>query len=447
MRRQGTLLKRCWGPAVWSLCALSFGYFALAARGQDGTITYSFSDEDSGGAAWVTVDAASGLFRDHQVIFDVAECGVPLKIRRDRTRDLVVVTDIEETDPQLFMAPMRPNAEPTAIGLPSEPDELRLVDTLAMVTCDKDEIVFVELTEARVRKVDQLDKMLKPPANGPEDIHIGPEQQFAIVSLQKDSGKGKKLGNRLLVYSLAKQELVADLRLPRDRPDLHIEGNLEQQGPGPEVIHVSAATNTLAVTLDLYGGVALMDWDAARQGQLSDYRVLSGSLEETWGNAFPDRVATFRIGEHEFMLVSNAGTEGGSILIDLNSRRTVWSRPTPPGLESAVYVPSLRQAFSVVSGKTKWRADGDVQKEFRPRAELVMFDFRSADAVRNAPVTTIPLPGLPTQIVLASQSPPRLLIAVGQEAQRADTLLLFDPVTQKVTDQRPAAGIVGRLER
>jgi hypothetical protein len=78
---------------------------------------------------------------------------------------------------------------------------------------------------------------------------------------------------------------------------------------------------------------------------------------------------------------------------------------------------------------------------------LLIFDFQSSDAVRNQPVASVALPGLPTQITLASESPPRLLIAVGQEAQRATDLVLVDPETRQIVDQRAAAGTIGRFEK
>jgi hypothetical protein len=396
----------------------------------------------------VMIDQSNGKFAEHHVLFDVPECTEPLKIRRQQKPSRVAVTHVSESDPRLFVAPAAPDATPSSVVLPSVPDEIRLTSSLAVISCDKDEIAFVNLETIQLHQVDELDKLLKPAANGPEDVHLGPDHESAVVSLQKDSGKGKKQGNRLLVYELVPQsKLIADLQLPRDRPELHIAGNLEQQGPGPEVVLISEPTNTLAVTLDLYGGVALMNWGAARSGQLEDYHVLPTSLDGSWGESFPDRAILFELNGRDFYLVSNAGSDGGSVLIDLKSREIVWRRPTPPGLEAAVFVPALRQAFTVVSGKVKWRAAGDVQKEFRPRAELLIFDFQSSDAVRNQPVASVALPGLPTQITLASESPLRLLIAVGQEAQRATDLVLVDPETRQIVDQRAAAGTIGRFEK
>ena len=62
---------------------------------------------------------------------------------------------------------------------------------------------------------------------------------------------------------------LADVRLPRTHPELHIEGNLKEQGPSPEIVLVSEQTNTLLVTLDLYGAVAMMDWSPMQAGPAS----------------------------------------------------------------------------------------------------------------------------------------------------------------------------------
>jgi hypothetical protein len=137
------------------------------------------------------------------------------------------------------------------------------------------------------------------------------------------------------------------------------------------------------------------------------------------------------------------------VLIDLQQRKVVWRRPTPPGLEAPAYVGSLRQAFSVCSGKLKQRVGNDVVKLEPPAAqrELFVFDFHSREAVQSAAVAAVPLDGYTKQIAVISHDPPRLIVAVGNKPGMADTLLTVDPAQRKIMDRHPAVGMIGRFER
>ena len=233
--------------------------------------------------------------------------------------------------------------------------------------------------------------------------------------------------------------MVADLPLPRERPDLHVTGNLKEQGPGPEVVYISPQIDTLAVTLDLYGAVGMLRWSAAKEGKLAkdDWVMVStADSPQLTGRSFPDRATPISLGSREYYLVCNAGEDGGSVLVDLQQRKVVWRRSTPPGLEAPVYIPELRQAFSVCSGKTKRRQGSDIVKSSNPQKSLFIFDFHSREAVQTTAVTTVPLDGFTTQIALASAAPPLLVVAIGAEPDHADTLVTIDP--DAANRQRPA---------
>ncbi len=419
------------------------------------SLAYSFADQDSGGVAVVEVDVASGKIVGSKILLDSPQCLQPLKVRRSEEFQVIAVTNLTVEGPHLFLIPHgRPDSSIVAHGLPSIPDEIRLAGPLALISCEEDVVVFVDLMTLQPKRIDQLDQLLDPPANKPEDIHVVADSTSAVVSFQKDSKTGKKKGNRLVVYQLPAATIAADLQLPREHPELHFPGNLKEQGPGPEVIYVSQQNDTLCVTLDLYGSLGLMKWSAARQGRVEDWQELNMAVNDTWGSAFPDRATAFTLGSRELYLVTNAGAKGGSVLIDLGSRSVLWKRATPPGLEAPVYLPTLRKAFSVCSGKTKTRDDDEVTKTLNPQRELYVFDFSSAQAVREQPVSSSPLPGFTTQIAAVSLDPPRLLIATGEkqwvedvEIVDANSLVVYDPVQRKILDQQPAAGRIGRFER
>jgi len=191
----------------------------------------------------------------------------------------------------------------------------------------------------------------------------------------------------------------------------------------------------------------MMRWSAAKQGRVEDWTCLSASPDGSWGTAFPDRASPLRFAGRDYFLVHNAGSEGGSSVVDLRNRRIVWQRPTPPGLEQSVYFPRLRQAFTVCSGKIKERSDDEIEKSLEPRTQLFIFDFRSSNAVREAPVETVSLGMVTARIHAVSLDPPLLLIAAGESPERADMLITFDPVSRTVRDRQVAEGSVSQFER
>jgi hypothetical protein len=348
---------------------------------------------------------------------------------------------------QLFIWSADEPAEARGVSLPSLPDELRIADRLALITLEGDAVTAVDLRTGQVTALRQLDQLLTPPANGPEDLIVAPDEPYVVVSFQKDSKSGEKKGNRLVLFRLPDMRVVADLQLPRDHPDLHIADNPKEQGPGPEVLYIAPESDTLAITLDLYGALGIMRWSAAKTGRIEDWTVIGTAADDRLtGQSFPDRATALRLANRDYYLVCNAGTEGGAVLVDLQTKQVRWRRPTPAGLEAPVYIPALRQVFSVCSGKTKQREGQEVIRSFHPQSSLFGFDFRSRQAVQEGPVQQWPLGGLTTQIALVSEQPPLLLVALGQEPERADTLLTFDPVSGTVKDQVPAVGVIGRFE-
>ncbi len=441
-------------PHSMRTTCLYLGWFLLlcsVVQGQptDGRITpvaYSFVDGDSGGLAVAEVNHADGKIRRSRILFQSDRCREPLKVRWGADGQTLILTNLASKGPHLFLIDADAAEDPTTIELLGAPDDVAVTGDLAIITGEKDFLAVVNVAQRQLVSQEDVTKTFVPPANAPEDVHITRDGRTAVVSFQKDSQKGKKKGNRLAIYQLPRMGRLVDLPLERSRPDLHISDNLKEQGPGPEVIYVSDKTNTLLVTLDLYGAVALADWTNARRGRAVHWILLSTSPHGRWGTAFPDRGCPLLLGDHEYFLVCNAGQEGGSALVRLKQREIVWRRDTPPGLETPIFFPQLRQAFSVCSGKTKQRASGRVDKSFHPRQSLYVFDFNSSTAVQTKPVEAVPLPAYTFQITLVEQQPPRLLLAIGSTPEAADRLITYDPVSRAILDNQPAAGRIGRLQ-
>jgi hypothetical protein len=450
-------MRRVAKRAPCLIVVLAFFTFPVYGTAEEATVAFSVATGGSGGASVVRVDIDSGQILAVDRLFASPDCKEPFKIRRSANGKTVAVTNVKKKGPHLFVWSADTPDDPIGLDLDSIPDELRLARGLALLTMAGDAIAVVDIANGQIEKIQELDEIVTPPANAPEDLIVDAAQQHVVVSVQKDGSGGKKKGSRLLVFDLPNVELIADLPLPRQHPELHIADNPTEQGPGPEVLHISPQTDTLAVTLDLYGGVGMMRWSAAQVGRMDadDWTLVStspsGKLD---GLAFPDRAAAMSLDGRELFLVCNAGEEGGSVLLDLAQRQVIWRGTTPAGLEKPIYIPSLRRALTVCSGKTKRRVGDDVVKEFHPQQSLIVFEFperlEGAHQTASTPVVRVsqlPLGAFTTQISLASIDPPWLVVAVGDRPNRADTLLTIDAASGKIKDRHPAGGIVGRFDQ
>jgi hypothetical protein len=332
-----------------------------------------------------------------------------------------------------------------SVELGGEPDELRVAGEYALVTCAADSLELIDLRAAKVAQTWRADRELDPPGRSPEDIHVLPDLRHAVISIQKDNKTGKKLGSRLVILALPDLKPLADIRLERNHPEVHIEGNGQQQGPSPEVVVVSEPANTLLATLDLYGGVALMDWTEARSGRMSHWQYLSTALDQSWGTAFPDRAGLVQDGTRA--LVFNAGPQGGAVLVDLAARKVVSHWQVPPGLEKPVYFPRQRLAYSVCSGKVKFRAESDVEKRLDPGRALYALDLSPRGEQQPARLEVLTFNRFVTRIAaIDSSHRPLLLLGAGTRAEATDTLIVYDPVARQVLDQQPAARTIVQFE-
>lgn len=420
--------------------------FALTARAAERiSVAYSFVHQEGGGIASAEIEPHSGRIIAQDILLRDLKCTAPGKIRRSNDGQHLAVTNLTKEGPHVFF--LGADRSIHAHQLPAIPDEMRFAPQQLLVSCEEDALAVITWQPSHELRLLKMDKLLSPPANGPEDVQIVPHESLAVITCQKDGKGGKKKGHRVVVLDLLQLKFVGDVHLPRDHPELHMDQNNKESGPSPEVIFVSPKSDTLVVTLDLYGAVGMMRWSAAQQGRLEDWAALSTSPRRTWGTAFPDRGTTLQFGDRDYLLVHNAGEEGGSCVIDLQKRRIAWQRPTPPGLEQSVYFPQLRRAFSVCSGKVKKRKANDVVKETEPRTGIYHFDFRSQQTVRNAAVEHYPLEWFASRIHAVSMSPPLLLIAAGRTANQPDMLMTFDPVTMEVRDRQPARGMISQFER
>ena len=422
---------------VAAIAAWLVGHSVVAQRPAE--VAYSFRQGDGpGGIAVARVDTKSGKILGQTIVFERQSCNRPKKLRYVAGERLFVLSNESKAGPHVFLiqtqAGRQADVTDLTLGL-DQPDELRVAGGFALVTADDDFIYKIDLERKAVIAVLDPANLFDPDANAPQDIFILPDMKHAVISFQKDSQTGRKKGNRLAIFSYPDLALVADIQLKRDHPKLHIAGNKKEQGPGPEIVHVSPSTNTLLTTLDLYGAVAVMDWDAARSGRNPNCKYLSTSRDDRWGISFPDRALPLPDGRH--VLVSNAGAEGGVVWVDLKRRAIVGKASVPHGLDTPVYIAGLEKAYAACPGKIKVKngQKGVVTKEYEPQAALYVLDLKAATAraVATDPHRTFAL----APVAIDSDI---LIAAVGDKT--ATKLLTFDVRHERVMDVQPVKGTI-----
>lgn len=434
--------------ACFLAVCLSFTSIAVG----DFQIGYSFARDRGGGLAVLRIDEATGKILSERVLLESDGCDRPEKLRYDsQERRYVLTNETDDEDGQhLYIVSEDKNAAPKSVSLPAVPDEVRISDGSALLTCDGDWLVRVDLDSGKIIDKWNTGKVVDPAANGPQDIRFldtdnADGNDTVVLSFQKDSRKGKKKGSRIVAFRWPEMTVAADSRLPRNRPDLHIKGNKKESGPGPEIVHISESTNRILATLDLYGAVAIGELDKFLNGQEVTWKYLATSVDGSWGDSFPDRMSTFNYDGIEVALVANSGKRGGASLFDLAKQELVWSCSSPAGLETPVYVASQGKAYSVCSGKQKERGRRDIEKTFIPQQGLFVFDLSKSDPSGSC-FEQVPTDKFMFRLALVGPSDkPWIVLAGGLGSP--DTLMVFDPRTGKFVDERPATGALMRFEQ
>jgi hypothetical protein len=424
------------------------GLLALAGPAQSAELAYSFRTAAGGGVALLSVDEASGAVRSHQVLFEDSRCALAKKVRFSSDGSRVLLTVETEDKPYALLARSSAKGEPLVVTLPEPCDEARAAGDHFVVTCEKGKLALVDAREGKVERVWKGHDELKPPSSDPEDVIVADldGQSCVLATFQKDKKDGKYQGNRIAILELPRMDTLAELALPRDRPELHLAGNSGLQGPCPEVVVALPSENAILVTLDLYGAVGIMDLDAALEGRLAHYAVLPTAPDGKWGNSFPDRAASIPGPDGSLrVLVTNAGRAGGAVLIEPAARRLAATWATPPGLEAPEWVAPLEAAVAVCTGKLKFRGPDAVEKELHPRSELYLLALGKR-AGRKGTVRTFELKA-PTRAGIALRPASSRFVVVALEAAGDDRLVVVDGANGKIAAELAAAGQVQRFER
>ena len=115
-----------------------------------------------------------------------------------------------------------------------------------------------------------------------------------------------------------------------------------------------------------------------------------------------------------------------------------------PAAIGLAQLPQVRKAYSVCSGKTKWRGEKEVEKAYHPKKGVYVCDFSSRQAVRDRQIEQIPTELLMYRITDVGEDEPWLLLAGGMD--NPDTIMVLDARTDEFVDKQSAIGALIRFE-
>lgn len=420
---------------------LTFSFLTVAHSSLSTTFYYTYGTEKGGVAACEVT--ALGQIKTRQILASDS-LKEPKKLISSDAGDRLLVTT--EAIPTAWIWQIGPNSKLlTELNLTLNTNAIAARGQHALVATDEGLFHWINLQLGQIEKTWNAKKELHPPGNKGESILFLPDNKTALIPFQKDSGKGKRFGSRLLVFDLEKLAPRFDLPLPRNHPELHIEGNLKEQGPNPEIAFVSTKSDTLALTLDLYGAVAFAKLSSALEGKWDRLDYYPTSLDGSWGTAFPDRGLLFEIAGKDYLLITNASPNGGLVLFDVAERKIVGKFPATAGCETPVFLPKSQRAVTVLSGKSKTRVPFKLVKETDPASTLMIFTLSPLAEGKEATLETIPFdqPVLRVEAVAPTQNDLLFLVLGKPEAE--SELLIYDLSQREILQRQPAGGAVSRI--
>jgi hypothetical protein len=424
------------------VCSLALAVLATADPAHAVVFYYTHGTEN-GGLARIAIQDQTGEWQGHQSIQGPA-LDQPKKLTVTKDGSHAVVTSDASERAWFYQLGSTPKFL-SELPLGGETSDVALIQDKLMLCASQGFFYWIDPRLPRIEKTWNSEEALSPSGRKGEDILYLPEQEVALVSFQKDSKKGKHLGSRLIVFD-PKQFIVRhDLPLPRNHPELHLASDLREQGPNPELIFAAKKSNTVVLTLDLYGALAFADLDAALKGEWKNLEYVQTSLDGAWGTAFPDRGLLFDAGGKEYLLISNASDHGGIVLFDVAARKITQTFPCQAGAELPVWLPAAKKAVTVISGKVKARGDTSLSNEIAGTGnDLLVFDLAPLETGGEVKLERIPFEGKLNRVQSVSEGTTQtLLLACGEEG--AQEWLVYDLATRRIKHREAAKGVISRL--
>jgi len=414
----------------------------LTARG--GTdVYYSFQTDAGGGIARLAADPETGELLEHEREFVDARAGAIKKVSVS-ANGRYLAANLEDVDHRENLVVIdRETGEFRYFDFRRNADHLRFFGDLLYVGTTAGSLFRLNPETGMLEAHWDFRQILDPSGRRPEDFVLDEEANILWVSFQKDSDSHNHRGSRIVGIDLRTDSVIADLQLPRDRPELHYDPEVRgrEAGPSPEVLHVSPEHNLLWVTLDLYGGIGFADLDAARRGELKNWTVLSAAPDESWATAFPDRVGRFHFREREYLAVANASRPGGILIFDVEDRRIAQRLDVPGGLTTLHFLPQINRLVSGIPGKIKSRGPRRLEKIYEPQSLWVQLVWTEDQfEVEARPMESL----VHRTVPLDAASSPLVFLNVGENA---DEWLVIHPEEDEPRDRAQAFGRVQRTSR
>jgi len=367
---------------------------------------------------------------------------LPKKVAVSEDGKHLIVTS-EETKGAWFYELSPTPAFRSALEIGEATSEIDSLGDHALLLADKGLFYWIDLSSGKIANQWNSRTGLTPSGNKGEDVTFLPEKNLAFVSFQKDSKEGKHKGSRVVLLDLQTFTPQADLLLPREFPNLNIAQSKKEQGPNPEMIFLAPKSDTLILSLDLYGGIGFANLDAALHGDLKNVDYVSSAPDGAWGTAFPDRGLLFESGKKDFLLISNASNNGGIVLFDVAQRKVVQSFEAKAGAEPPILLPKSKKAVTVLSGKVKKRAKAGLEKTLSPGNDLLVFDLAPLANGGKAKLERISFEKPVVRVeAIDPENSDRLLLALGVDASE---FVIYDLATRKELTHEPAKGPVNRI--
>ena len=411
------------------------------------TYYYTFGEKD-GGVGVVAIDDKTGKWA---TLPPVAASGVdsPEKLAVSKNGDRLIVSSDASDAVEIYALGKEPKLV-SQLHIKDETDDVMATGNHALVLDGGGMFSWIDLDQGKLEKAWDSHG-LTPPGNKGEGIfflptgNLGNLGNLALVTFQKDNSKGTRFGSRVVVFDLDKTESKFDLQLPRNHPECNIKGNLKEQGPNPEVAFIAPKSDTLALTLDLYGAIAFTKLSSVLEGKWENLDYVSCAQDGSLGNAFPDRGCLFEAGGKERLLISNASPNGGLVLFDVASHKVEQKFAASAGAENPVFLSKSKKVVTCISGKIKTRGDEKQNKIYKPENDLLVFDVAPLENGKDATLERIAFdkPVFRVEAVAPGEND-LLFLALGAPEQQSE-LVLYDLATRKILHREPALGAVERI--
>lgn len=370
--------------------------FASALPAADLLVAYRTDSE--GGVARIALDPRGlPLAAAPAVVFQSPDFVNATKLRVSPDGRVAALAADTENGPNFALIDLVATtpATPRVLSLGYAPEEHRFAAGRLYVGGTDGHLLSLDPATGRIHHRWNSRRDLQPAGHKPEDFLAFEQENVLLVTHQKD-GKKNRQGSRIAALRLDNLALVGDLRLPRNLPELHL--SYKEAGPSPEIIRADPATNTLVITLDLYGALAFTDLDAALQGRLVNYTAIPASADGRWGVAFPDRLILGRVGDRSLAIVSNASQDGGIKVFDIGARAALAFFPVEAGCDHPVLVNEGRTVATVVAGKRKRVLGDGLENITTPGTDLLLLDLARTVAGDPGALLRVPLGGPVAQV-------------------------------------------------